>query len=150
MEIGLILAHRYPNEPVPPVNYEVLNGQITRWNAAVLGPQPTNEQLRSWWLDAEKWNQRKQIALAADRDYEALLAPDTVMSKVERDETLEKKAAIRAGAAVTLIGMEPTLSTNIDTLRTKYRTKKQDVNNITQGANETVEAAVARVRAVTW
>lgn len=151
MEIGLILAHRYPSEPEPPVNYEVLNGQITRWNTAVLGPQPTNEQLRGWWLEAEKWNRRKHIALSADLEYEKLLAPDTVMSRVERDETLEKKAANKAVAGVAnLIGTEQTLSTNIDSLRAKYKAKKQDVNNVTQGTGETVEQAVTRVRNVSW
>lgn len=156
MEIGLILAHRYPTEPVPPVNYEVRadadgNQFVSYWNAAVLGPQPTNEQLRSWWLEAEKWNRRKLLAEAYDVRYDAMLAPDGAFSRVERDETLEKKAANRAviGSA-NLIGVEATISTKVDSLRGEYKTKKQSINNVTQQTGETVEQAVARVRAVSW
>lgn len=156
MEIGLILAHRYPAEPMPPVNYEVRadvegNLFISYWDAAVLGPQPTDTQLRSWWIEAEKWNIRKQLAAIADAEYDAMLAPDGAFSRVERDETLEKKAANKAvlGSA-NLVGVETTISSKVDTLRSKYKTKKQEVNVVTQQTGETVEQAVARVRAVAW
>lgn len=150
MEVGLILAHRYPSEPEPPVNYEVLNNEISRWSEAVLGPKPTTDQLRSWWLGAEKWAKKRQLRDAADKEYRSILAPEGIYTEVEKDEILEKKAAIRAGVSVPLNVAQQRASDTIDLLRQKRIDRFREANQLEQGANETLEQAVERVRQISW
>lgn len=154
MEVGLILAHRYPDEGQPPQNYEVrvnADGEqyISYWNSAVLGQQPSVQTLRSWWLDAEKWGRRLELAKSVDRQYDLALAPDGIFTKLERDEVLEKKAANKAiPGSASLLAQETNLSSQIDTLRANWKNKKQAINSVTQGANETLEDTVARLRSI--
>jgi len=154
MQIGLILSHRYP-KAVSLEDYEVREDTegdqwIASWDEAKLGTQPTTEQLRSWWLDAEKWSQRARFRLACDAEYEAVLAPEGNLTLLQRDEILEKRAIRGAGGIVNLRAGEQAASDRIDALRAKRAERFAAVGAVTQGASETVEDAVTRVRAVAW
>lgn len=75
MQLGMTLGYMYPYEPVPPMNYEVVSGGITYWNAAVLGPRPTEQQLQDAWLPALKTQKRLEIRRAAFTEQDTYLAP---------------------------------------------------------------------------
>ncbi len=154
MNIGLILAHRYqgadPNGDYIVRTDEQGNQYIDYWNTEKLGAQPSNDTLRSWWLDAEKWGKRGQFAIAADRDYMGVLFPDGRITRLEKDEVIEKRAIRGAGGPNLLTNLESQISTDIDALRQKRRDKVKAVNDVVQGADETLEQAVERVRAISW
>lgn len=152
LEIGLILEQRYPQADEGDYEVSERNGvrRISFWNEAKLGPKPTLSQLRSWWLGAEKWNRRRQFRTLVDADYEEMLAPDGVYTRVEKDEILEKKAANRAGARLPLSPAQQKASDSIDALRLKRVQKFTEINSVQQGEGESVEDAVTRVRAVSW
>lgn len=68
MQPGTTLDYMYPNESDPPMNYEVVSGKITYWDAEVLGPQPTEQQLQDAWLPALKAQKEAELIRAADAE----------------------------------------------------------------------------------
>ena len=154
MNTGLIIGYRYPNaDPLDDYSISQEPGQepvITYWNEAKLGAQPTTDQLRSWWLDAEKWGKKRNLRNSADAEYDQLLSPEGLMTRMERDEVIEKKAVERMGGSPGFVGPELTMSTKINDLRLKRRQRFAAVNNVVQGATETLEQVVERVRGISW
>lgn len=82
MQIGTILAYQYPGMGA---HYEVAEDEnrsqyIRRWDEAVLGPQPTTDQLRSWWKPAAAYHKKDDFIRTTDRDFGAIFT-----SRVEFD-----------------------------------------------------------------
>ncbi len=154
MDIATILTWRFPNtEDHWRVAEDPQTGRqsITYWNEALMGvPQPTESDLRSWWLAAEKHRKRSLFRIAADSEYERLLAPEGNLTLVQRDEILEKKAITKAGGSAPMSAAEKRASDNIDALREKRRSRWAEVAGVVQDPGETLEAAVERVRAIAW
>jgi hypothetical protein len=97
MNYGLIISHRFPNADAS--DFTVIQEpdqepQLTYWNEAVLGPRPTDDQFRFWWLAAEKWQRKRQFRHLCDADYENILAPEGDLTLVQRDEVIEKRREI--------------------------------------------------------
>jgi hypothetical protein len=69
MQRGTVLAYLYPG-PDPPVDYDVSNGEIVRWNEATLGPRPTEAQLRDAWLPALRAQKVAEIRRRAAEEAE--------------------------------------------------------------------------------
>ena len=156
MEIGLILAHRYPQAD-PTADYEVMldtntNEPVIRtWNAAKLGPQPTAAQLESWWLPAEKANKKQQIGSLADTDYKKIFSVDEEFRELDCDDIMQKKLKRDIGnVAEILPASASTAASDVDALKQKRNRAYQQVNDVAQGSGETVAQAVTRVRAVAW
>lgn len=153
MNYGLIIAHRYPS--ADPTHYTVIQeeGQepeLTFWNEVALGPRPSEDQFRSWWLDAEKWQKLGQLRRAINADYSKMLFPEGSQTELEKDEIIEKKGARRAGATVNFGAGQEVVSGIIDNMRTKKNQKFQELNAVVVQVGETLEDAVARVRALKW
>lgn len=153
LPIGMIVEHRYPNADGV-TDYEIRDDgdgpYIAYWNEAKLGQKPTEADLRSWWLGAEKWGKKRQLRDADDTEYDRLLSPEGLMTKMERDEVIEKKAAERAGVPQKFVAAEPEMSQKIDALRQKRVDRFKAVNDVSQQSGETLEQTVERVRAITW
>ncbi len=154
MDIATILTWQFPNtEDHWRVAEDPQTGKqsITHWNEAVMGvPQPSESDLRSWWLAAEKHRKRSLFRIAADREYERLLAPEGNLTLVQRDEILEKKAIAGAGGNPPMSAAEKRASDNIDALRQRRRDKWAEISGVTQQPGEALEAAVERVRSLAW
>lgn len=153
MNYGLIIAHRFPG--ADPSQYSVVQEpdqqpELVYWDESALGPRPTEEQFRGWWLDAEKWEKRGRLRAAADAEYQKILFPEGAFTHLEKDEILEKKAAKRSGAAVNFGAGQQAASDTIDSLRAKRVDRFNALAAIAQQSGETLEQAVARVREIKW
>jgi hypothetical protein len=153
MNYGLIISHKYPNADA--ADYTVVQEpgqqpQLTYWNEAALGPKPTDDQFRGWWIDAEKWERRKRVKIAASTEYRSLFLVDGEYDEIEHDDLREKKTLSKVPTAVALTTAQQATSTRMDEIKAKRLDLWKQVNAVTQQANETVEDAVARVRAVAW
>jgi hypothetical protein len=153
MPLAQIIEHRYPGaiEARHVVIQDDGDGPyIAYWNGPALGPQPTLDQFRSWWLPYEKHARRFRFRHLCDTEYEQLLAPEGNLTLVQRDEILEKRAILGAGGNPPMNAAEKAASDKIALLRQKRRDRWQAVGDVVQQPEETLEQAVERVRVLSW
>jgi hypothetical protein len=121
-----LILRLYPNA-IPNTDFEVTNHP------------DGSQEITGWWMDAPR---------PTERQLEDAQLPALKSQKItELHRVLEAECVRDFGSVWLAVAESPAA---LKTKAAKLRTLEAQVNQITQGATETIEDAVARVRAVVW
>lgn len=114
---------------------------ITAWNTDLLGPQPSESTIDSWYVPASRFYKRRELRRAHNEAYRNLFDLDGTFMEGERDFAVRQEGkGVRTAGDGTQVG---SVLQAMDNLRTRLQ------NRLDQ-ANDTAKTTVAAIESVTW